>query len=254
MLSRKSYLLLLLLASCATTNREASLVSPVPSSVPGTRVTNVHLIDKDQGRVYRGMRIRDKEDAVNLQNVIGMTDVLIFRAASSGVGVDDELKILAEIGLPKASVCHIPFEWKKFPSFQVACEQSLEALRLMRESVKTAGKSLYLHCTVGEDRTGYIAALYNMIYLGWSEDRAFTEEMCARGYADGNPIKPAEVSEIIHSAVTPVFLKMSHLVRTQPKRVKAYDASLCAADPIEARSDFAKSFAVHLAQRRCQVK
>jgi protein-tyrosine phosphatase len=254
MLSWNISLLLLLVVSCATPNREASLVSPIPSSVPGTRVSNVHLVDKDQGRVYRGMRIRNKEDATNLQQVIGMTDVLIFRAASTGVGVDEELQILAELGLSKSSVTHIPFEWKQFPSFKVACQQSLEALRLMRESVKTAGKSLYLHCTVGEDRTGYIAALYNMIYLGWSEDRAFKEEMCARGYADGNPIKPAEVSEIIHSAVTPVFLKMSHLARTQPQRMKAFDATLCAADPLETPTGFAKSFAVHLAERRCQVK
>jgi hypothetical protein len=200
------------------------------------------------------MRIRDKEDALNLQKVIGMTDVLIFRAASQGVGVDDELKILSDLGLPKANVTHIPFEWKKFASFQEACEQSLQALRLMRSSVTTAGRSLYLHCTVGEDRTGYIAALYNMIYLGWSEDRAFGEEMCARGYAHGNPTKPLEVSEIIHSAMTPVFLKMSHLARTEPKRMKAYDATLCASDPLETPSAFAKSFEARWAQQRCQIK
>lgn len=254
MSSRRIFLLLGFLGACATSNREASLVSPIPSSVPGTLVTNVHLVDKGKGRVYRGMRIRNKADAVNLQRVIGMTDVLIFRAASTGVGVDEEIKLLADLGLRGSAVTHIPFEWKKFPSFQVACEQSLQALRLMREGVSTPGKSLYLHCTVGEDRTGYIAALYNMLYLGWSEDRAFADEMCARGYADGNSIKPAEVSQIIHGAVTPVFLKMSHFARTEPKRMKSYDASLCASDPLDAPTDFAKSFELRLAERRCQIK
>jgi len=231
--------------------REASLVSPIPSSVEGTSITNVHLVDQSAGRVYRGMRIRNASDVQNLRATTGLTDVLIFRADSKGVGVQAELDLLAKEGVARDAVTHIPFEWNKIPSFQVACRQSLQALALMRSAVSTPGKSLFLHCTVGEDRTGYISALYKMLYAGLNSEKAFKYEMCARGYADGNATKPAHVSDQIHANITPVFLKMKHLVSKNPKRLQRLDASLCDQDPLETDPSFAATYAQELVRHRC---
>ena len=35
--------------------------------------------------------------------------------------------------------------------------------------------TVYVHCSLGRDRTGLIAALYRYRYLGWSPQRAFCE-------------------------------------------------------------------------------
>jgi len=257
-----AWILLSFVVACASpqprpdegARREAGLVSPFASSVPGTLITNVHLVDSAEGRVYRGMRIRDEADAKNLVETLGMSDVLIFRAASKGVGVDEEIELLATQGIRGASVTHIPFEWKAIPSFKAACLQSLDALKVMRRSVTTPGKSLFLHCTVGEDRTGYIAALYKMIYQNLDADEAFTREMCARGYADGNPGKPAEVVLQIHSNITPVFLKMKRLVATRKADLLRLDERVCEQDPLVNDRTFAATYALELARHRCVVE
>jgi hypothetical protein len=240
------------LLSCAgKAPPEAFLVSPFPSSVAGTRVSNVHLIDSVKGKVFRGMRLRDKEDVLNLKTHLGMTDVLIFRAASKGVGVEDEIAMLQELGYERSRITQIPFEWKETPSFQLVCEQSLQALELMRAAVLDASKSLYVHCTVGEDRTGYIAALYKMAYLGKNEDEVFRDDMCAHGYADGNKQKPKEVNELIHANITHTFVKMSYLLRTQPESFKALDRKLCEKDPSTLSPNLALELRTAALQRRC---
>ena len=48
------------------------------------------------------------------------------------------------------------------------------ALRALRDAQSPAGPVL-LHCTHGADRTGIIAALWRMLYQGWSRDQALEE-------------------------------------------------------------------------------
>ena len=49
----------------------------------------------------------------------------------------------------------------------------VQALRALRDAQSTG--PVLLHCTHGADRTGMIAALWRMLYQGWSRDQALEE-------------------------------------------------------------------------------
>jgi protein tyrosine/serine phosphatase len=122
----------------------------------------------------------------------------------------------------------------------------------MKRARETQGRSLFVHCTVGEDRTGYIAALYKIAFKGLDTKTAFRDEMCARGYAEGDPEKPAKVSQIVHETLTPLFLKMSDLARRHPEAFRKLDTRLCQADPwLAANAKHVPSFEDQKEQFRC---
>jgi Tyrosine phosphatase family len=61
----------------------------------------------------------------------------------------------------------------KMHAWHIEREDVVGALRTLRSETR-AGPTL-LHCTLGADRTGLVAALYRMIYQGWSKDDALEE-------------------------------------------------------------------------------
>lgn len=191
-----------------------NLISPFPSQISGLELPNSLQIAKGKGEVLRGMRPRNEKDVVQLKNV-GVTDILIFRDAPKDEdGVSEEIRWLEGQGYKLGSgIHHIPFRWRDLQSASLACEQTLEALQMMRAAVRDSNKKLFVHCTVGEDRTGYLSALYKMIYEGKPQQLAWKEEMCDRGYADGNPSKPAHVIDAIHKEMTPLFFQMTQKIR-----------------------------------------
>ena len=91
----------------------------------------------------------------------------------------------------------------------MACEQTLEALAVIQDVLGSKNRKVFFHCTVGEDRTGYLAGVYRMLFGGSSAKNVFQNEMCARGYEGGNPDKPFNVVNIIRGELTPLFLLMS---------------------------------------------
>lgn len=109
---------------------------------------------------------------------------------------------------------------------------TIEALQVIEKATQ-AGRNIYFHCTVGEDRTGYLAGLWGMwtsIYQ--SETEALNEEMCARGYEAGNPGKPyRDVVFKIRETLTPLYLKMAKIVATAKARGQALDISMCDQEP-----------------------
>jgi protein tyrosine/serine phosphatase len=58
-------------------------------------------------------------------------------------------------------------------AWHIEREDVVGALRTLRSETRT-GPTL-LHCTLGADRTGLVAALYRMIYQGWSKEDALEE-------------------------------------------------------------------------------
>lgn len=50
-------------------------------------------------------------------------------------------------------------------------EKVLQDIR--RHHITGKRGAVYLHCSLGRDRTGLIVALYRVRYLGWSQQRAF---------------------------------------------------------------------------------
>lgn len=53
-----------------------------------------------------------------------------------------------------------------------------------------------------------------MLSQGWSRWNAFQDEMCERGYAKGNPNKPAKVYRAVRKALTPLYKEMGQLIRS----------------------------------------
>jgi hypothetical protein len=215
---------------------EQTLVSPFPSTVKELGIPNSHEVSRSgKGFVIRGMRPRTVKDIEQLKK-LGVTDVLIFRDSPGGKDiVTPERKLLKEGGMGDAKVSAIPFKWKEFKNFEEPCRQTVQALKLLHEA-ETAGRGMFFHCTVGEDRTGYLAALYRVIYQGADPRDTFEKEMCANGYADGNPQKPGHVADAVHAGVTPLFQKMIYKIQKGYFKAASLSEKECAIDPEEMRA------------------
>lgn len=200
------------------------LSSPFDSSAEGVSTPNAHWVDGAM-TVLRGMEPRTPEEFAELK-AAGIARVLIFKNVT---GKDDVAKEIAGWALPSKDVLHVPFAWKDLPGFQAPCEQTVQALRFIQASAK-AKKKVFFHCTVGEDRTGYLAALHAMLFEGASERAAFDQDMCEHGYAEGNPQKPGFVTGKLEEGLTPLYRSMAFLVATK-KLTTALDASVCATEP-----------------------
>lgn len=174
------------------------------AGVPGLTIPNSHQVDKD-GNLFRG---RQPEKLVDELAHIGISDVVIFKNDVKG----EVQKEIAELGRLGITSHHIPFRWKQFPSMQEACEQVIDALIIIRD-VKAANGKTYLHCTAGEDRTGAVMGLYRMLTEKMTMDQVVKNEMCPRGFSDGNPNKPEAVTKAIEAELTPLFVTLADKVQ-----------------------------------------
>lgn len=211
---RTVWLGLILISSVAT-------AAPV-STVPELGQHNAHLVAADQGEVYRGAEPKKKVAALL---GFGITDVLIIKNDVKGE-VAREISELSASGLASGRVTHLPVPWRNINDPAAVCSQFVEALVKIREVLETPGRKLYFHCTMGEDRTGVLAGLIRQLNEGWTARRAFRDEMCARGYADGSG-KPFQVFSQVQSSLTPIFLGMSDLVEQGRLSWRNLDPALC---------------------------
>jgi hypothetical protein len=205
-----------------------ALTSPFASTVPGIGIPNAHLVGTS-GHLLRAMAPRS---AADFDDVVAMkfSAVLIFKNQTNGHDVTDEIAELGKRGLPSADLLNVPFQWKELGSFKESCQQSLKALDFIQTRL-AAKKSVYFHCTVGEDRTGYLSALYRLLHeKNLDAAAAWDGEMCEHGYGAGNPLKPAFVVDTLAGGVAPLYRKMAWLIATG-KLTTALEPSACAADP-----------------------
>jgi hypothetical protein len=112
----------------------------------------------------------------------------------------DEEKLA--LGLLKISYDHFSLQWRG-DDLKASCHSILAALSVLNKLAAKETKT-YLHCTAGEDRTGLVAALWQ-VSQGRLTDEAWSKEMCAKGYAEGNPGKPQNVVDNIHQHLTPLY-------------------------------------------------
>jgi len=201
------------------------LSSPFDSSVEGISVPNSHWVD-DQETLLRGMEPRTPAQFEELRGE-GIKKVLIFKNTT---GNDDVGKEIAAWALPAADVLHVPFAWKDLDGFKKPCEQTLEALRFIRAG-GAANKKVFFHCTVGEDRTGLLAAMHGLLFEGADARDAFDADMCEHGYASGNPQKPGFVLGKLEDGLTPLYRSLAFLVQ-EGILTEDLETSACAAQPV----------------------
>lgn len=204
------------------------LSSPFDASVEGVTVPNTHW-SNDAETLLRGMEPRTPEQFDELR-ALGVDKVLIFKNTTGKDDVGHEIEAWgSEVALPAQDILHVPFAWKDLAGFETTCAQTLDALRFLRDALEDEHK-VFFHCTVGEDRTGYLAAMHALIFEGADPQRAFDLEMCERGYSSGNPQKPGFVTGKLADGLTPLYRQMAFLV-SEGKLTADLEAGVCAEAP-----------------------
>ncbi len=187
-------------------------------AVDGLTIPNSFQVDRE-GHVFRG---REPKKLIGELAAIGISDVLIFKNEIK-TEVTDEI---TELKTLKITPHHIPFRWKQIPSMEEACEQVVDALNLISK-IKSEKGSIYFHCTAGEDRTGMLAGLYRMLEEQLGLNKVFKDEMCARGYSDGNPNKPGMVHGAIRKELTPLFIALAKKIESGSWQLGKIKKSSC---------------------------
>lgn len=211
-------------------NISGQMVSPFASSIDDVGIFNAHVVaETPTAKVLRGMKPFRPADYENLSDQ-GVGAVLMFKKPTSASEVTTERTALDGIGVPSSRFVNIEFLWKDFPDFGEPCRQTVQGLKLLTDWA-AAGHTAFLHCTVGEDRTGYLAGLYRMLTEGGEARMFFDDEMCERGYSAGNPQKPGAVTSAIDDDLTPLFVKMAFKIANGELTSTSLDESVCDVDP-----------------------
>lgn len=213
-------LLIISLLICSA-QLKAALSSPFASSIPELTTPNSHYIDHDE-KIIRGMTPKNLQELKDFN----VEQVIIFKSQTRKE-VDKEIQGLKQLGYNSKQIHHIPFRWKDFESQKLACEQTITALKIIQKQRMQSKGKVFFHCTVGEDRTGYLAGIFRMLDQNYTPEQAFTEEMCENGYGRGNPRKPWKVYGAIRAELTPLFQYMSELILAGEIDLNQLDESVC---------------------------
>ncbi len=181
-------------------------------------IKNFHSVDPE-GSIYRG---RQPGKLVSELPSISITDVIIFKNDTRG----EVVKEIAVLKTLEIKSHHIPFRWKDYSSVQLACEQLIDAMTIMRDRREQGGR-VFIHCTAGEDRTGALAGLFRMLDEGLDRETVLREEMCEKGFSDGNEHKPYYVTNTIQKELTPIFVAMARQIDKGYLTMQNLDKKVC---------------------------
>lgn len=154
----------------------------------------------------------------------GVDAVLIFKSDTRGE-VAKEINALLSSGFSESDVHHIPMAWKDLDLGE-ACLQTVEALGILTKAVAD-GKTIFFHCTAGEDRTGMLAGLYRILHEEADVEKIFEEELCEKGYSDGNPGKPKIVIDQIERGLTPLYFALAEKITAAKSSGRKIGPGLC---------------------------
>lgn len=105
---------------------------------------------------------------------LGVTTVVNFYQHSDGEWLRD----------PQVTQVHLPMHTDRVDDSDV-----IAALRSIREGESRG--AVLIHCKHGQNRTGLIAAMYRVIYQGWSKEQALAE-MAGAGFGGEDRMGDAE--------------------------------------------------------------
>ena len=166
---------------------------------------------KGSDKIFRGRAPKSTE--LRQMTKAGITSVLIFKNQTK-TEVDDETNQLISAGFNEGKIYHVPFLWKDIASEKTACEQIITSLNILKDVENSEDDKILFHCTVGEDRTGLLAGLMTQLLEQEDTQGSFQNQMCAKGYAGGNPSKPPHVSQAVDKFLTPLYYKISQLIES----------------------------------------
>lgn len=216
----KLSVLALVLLTSLFSRAYAGANSIMPSTYEETGIPNSHLLSEN---VIRGMAPRNKKEMQTLLD-LGVEKFLMIKIDTNG-DIAKEVETLRSLGVADKNMLHLDFPWKDITDYGAFCEMTVDALNMLKNA-EAGGQKIYFHCTLGEDRTGYLAGLYK-IYRGDNESRKeiFDGEMCDKGYEAGNPTKIYNVVKKVREGLTPAFMGMADLIEKNPG--KKLSKSMC---------------------------
>jgi protein tyrosine/serine phosphatase len=136
----------------------------IPSSSPARQSTpdkstrkNLPHFGEATTTLYRGGQ--PSKEGFRILAKMGINIVVDLRGSR-----DSERKIVTQLGMQ-----YVPLYWHCwFPKDKVFAQ----FLRLVRDN---PGKKIFVHCRLGDDRTGMMIASYRMAREGWSAEKAEKE-------------------------------------------------------------------------------
>ncbi len=143
---------LLLSAACSASGQSRPRNPRWAAAVAATHIENLYQIDTG---VYRCGQ-PDKKGFAELQRM-GVREVLNLRNLHSD---DDE-----------AENTSLALRRVEMRAADPQCGKVVEALRI----IKDREGPIAIHCWHGSDRTGLVAAMYRIVFQGWSKDDAIDE-------------------------------------------------------------------------------
>jgi len=122
-------------------------------ATPIDKRINLHQMDN---RLFRSA-MPDRE-AIGELKALGIGTLINFYQESDS----------AWLGSTDFQEIHLPMRMRRFDD-----EDAIAALRSIRKAQKHG--AVLIHCRHGQNRTGLVAALYRVIYQGWSKQQALAE-------------------------------------------------------------------------------
>jgi hypothetical protein len=198
------------------------------SEVEGLCLVNSMIASEDDSGDFQVIRTSQprKDQQFNELADLEVADVIIFKTDTRGEVVK-EIKALEDRGINSH---HIPFKWADHESFKKVCKQTIKALKIVKNSWENSTK-VVIHCSHGQDRTGYLAGIINLLDNPVDLRENFQSNLCNGGYGSGNPDKPAYVVNKIRQATTNLYLKMSWKVLQGDLTWDSLSEEACSEDP-----------------------
>ena len=140
----------------------AAACTDVPAPNEGVPIFNYHVLDP--GRAYRSAQ-PDPEGLRIAVERLGLRTVINLRGANQGEAwYDDEKAVCDELGV---TLIDLPMSAQSLPPADLMAD--------IENTLETAEYPILIHCQMGADRTGAVAAIYRMLILGQDKAPALEE-------------------------------------------------------------------------------
>lgn len=148
----------------------AALALVGPSFSPDTAFAKLSLVQEVDDGIWRGSQPIARKDFVQLQEM-GIKVIINIQRK-------DDKRVAAE----RAKAEEMGFKFIHIPMDPLTAPSAETMNAIFEELTKSRNHPLYLHCTLGRDRTGLVFALYRVRFQNMSPAKAY-EEWTSMGFS-----------------------------------------------------------------------